>query len=64
MRRSLFIIIALLMLVPAMLGARNLFEIGLGFSGIYDTNNPQDFDRFLEGMASGEKRGPIMPTRW
>jgi hypothetical protein len=54
MRRSLFIIIALLMLVPAMLGARNLFEIGLGFSGIYDTNNPQDFDRFLEGMASGE----------
>lgn len=54
MRRSLLFIFVLLMLFPVALGARNLFEVGLGVSGIYDTNNPQDMDRFLEGMGRGE----------
>lgn len=54
MRKSLLFILVLLMLVPVAIGARSLFEVGLGVSGIYDTNDSQDFDRFLEGMGSGE----------
>lgn len=54
MRKSLLCILLVLLLIPSVLGARSLFEVGLGVSGIYDTNDSKDMERFLEGMANGE----------
>ena len=54
MRKSLLCILLVLLLIPSTLGARNLFEVGLGVSGIYDTNGSENMERFLEGMAHGE----------
>ncbi len=54
MRKSLLYILLVLLLIPPALGARSLFEMGLGISGIYDTNDSVDMERFLEGMANGE----------
>lgn len=49
---SLFILISLT-LIPANLVARNLFEVSLGVSGIYDTNDSETMDSFLQGMGDG-----------
>ena len=51
---SLLFIMIILLLIPTGVGARSLFEVGLGLSGIYDTNDPEDFDTFIQGMGNGE----------
>lgn len=51
-RKSALIIIFLLLLLPSLLTARSLFEVGLGVSGIYDTSHSNGGEKFFEGMGS------------
>ena len=54
MRKFLLFIVLVLLFIPSVLGARDVFEVGLGVSGIYGTSNSNDMERFLGGMANGE----------
>ena len=44
----------LLLLLPTAASARNLFEMGLGVSGIYDTGEAVASETFFDGMVNGE----------
>lgn len=54
MRKLLFSIIFILLLLPTTVGARNLFEVGLGVSGIYDSSQSTETDSFFNGMGDGD----------
>lgn len=54
MRKKLFCFLLVVLSIPTLVGARSLFEIDLGVSGIYHTNKPDTVESFFEGMGSGE----------
>ncbi|HLW21636.1 MAG TPA: hypothetical protein VKZ39_00425 [Sphaerochaetaceae bacterium] len=54
MRRISILFLIFMTLLPSFLGARNLFEVGIGISGIYDTQHAHSGSSFFDGMSSGE----------
>jgi hypothetical protein len=54
MRKYLFCFLLIVICIPTLVGARSLFEVDLGVSGIYHTHNPDNVGSFLEGMGKGE----------
>ncbi len=54
MRKLVLLFIVIIVLLPTALGARNLFEAGLGVSGVYDTRGVNGSEAFFNGMGRGE----------
>lgn len=54
MRKMLFLIVLSLLVLPTAVGARNLFEVGLGVSGIYNAGGALTNDTFIDGMGDGD----------
>ncbi len=54
MRKILFLTVILALLLPATISSRNLFEIGLGVTGIYDTSEASEFQSFFDNMGNGD----------
>ncbi|MDD3366592.1 MAG: hypothetical protein WCS59_06065 [Sphaerochaetaceae bacterium] len=54
MRKKLFCFLLVVLCIPTLVGARSLFEIDLGVSGIYNTDSPDTVESFFEGMGSGD----------
>lgn len=54
MRKLLFLTMIILLFLPATVGARNVFEVGLGISGIYDPSQATEASSFFNGMGNGD----------
>lgn len=53
MHKSVPLLLVVLLSLPTAVGARNVFEVGLGVSGIYDATASGSAEEFLEGMGVG-----------
>ena len=54
MRRVVLFFMVIMVLLPTVLGARNLLEAGIGVSGVYDTHGANGGEDFFNGMGRGE----------
>ncbi len=61
MKKTALLLAALLLLIPAVAGARELFDMRLGFTGMYVAPtvsvNGEEPDGFFEGIKEGENWG-------
>ena len=53
MRKIVLLCLISLMLLPATIGARDVFEIGVGVTGLYSPGGLTDAEDFFQGMEIG-----------